>query len=107
MRLFIFIFSIYILVLSCIPCTDAEGAANNLIKTEQLTSSNPDHLSPQPDFCSPLCICNCCNVHVVPVTTTFPAVFHPLEEYIFPNMITSLHPSAAAAIWQPPRTVIG
>ncbi|MBV8251154.1 MAG: hypothetical protein JO154_01005 [Chitinophaga sp.] len=107
MKLFIYILSIYILALSCIPCNDADAAVNNLIKSEQLTSSAADHHSAQPDFCSPLCICSCCNVQVMPVTTTFLAVFHPLAIYIFPNIIPTLQPSAAASIWQPPRPVIG
>ena len=51
--------SIYIIALSCLPCTDAEGYIENntaVVKNQEKAIS--EHHA---DSCSPFCICNCCH----------------------------------------------
>lgn len=63
MNYFTFIFSLYFLVLSIVPCTDIH--ATDIPATQALKVVLSDHHTDCPhekeqDFCPPFCICNCC-----------------------------------------------
>ncbi len=63
MKAFVFIFSIYLLAIAVLPCSDAE----NECRTETAASSfvqQHSHQTDHNDFCSPLCTCNCCNLTI-------------------------------------------
>ncbi|MFB6457980.1 DUF6660 family protein [Chitinophaga sp. Hz27] len=106
MKLFVYIFSIYIVLLSCLPCNDA-AAVNDQLKQELVHSTDTDHPHSQPDFCSPLCICSCCNVQVMPVTIHTYVPYHISSSHIFPSFQSDLYTARSMDVWQPPRTVIG
>lgn len=94
--------SFYILVLSCIPCHDATAAAGKDTVTISTLAAHTDHES-QPDACSPLCICSCCNVQVTPVSTVVYHFYHQRIMIAFPALPLAPLPAAADNIWQPPR----
>ncbi|PKB18014.1 DUF6660 family protein [Flavobacterium sp. 5] len=97
------ILSIYIIALSCLPCTDVEGNIGNkraLITThEKATSGHQD------DICSPFCICNCCHSFG----------FYKTADYLVSATIKINRESSKteyssvflsnfyASIWQPPK----
>ncbi|WP_435302826.1 DUF6660 family protein [Flavobacterium aestuarii] len=103
MKFIHFILSIYIIALSCLPCSDAVNDMDNKmvsVKTEDKSSA--DH---REDSCSPFCICNCCHN----------SGFYKTAEYITsaiikinskntkieysPVFLSGFHTS----IWQPPK----
>ena len=59
-RYFITIFSMYIMALTIMPCTDSVTCKND---SPASTSSNQhDHREDEADSCSPFCVCACCGV---------------------------------------------
>ncbi len=57
MRIFTFIFSLFILVLSIVPCSDDENCNEANI---ELSSDHADH-DHEEDSCTPFCTCSCCS----------------------------------------------
>jgi len=53
------ILSIYIIALSCLPCSDAGDYIKN--KKASVTTQEKSASGHQDDSCSPFCICNCCH----------------------------------------------
>lgn len=58
MRLFVFIFSTYLLALSIMPCTDMQNGQDDR-SSHQLEQTRDNH-SDSSDLCSPFCLCSCC-----------------------------------------------
>lgn len=98
------ILSIYIIALSCLPCTDAENNIRNKeisVRVQEKSASNEHH----DDACSPFCICNCCHSSGFYKTTDYVTsatieinTENPKIEYspvFFSNFSIS--------IWQPPK----
>ncbi|MBB1644015.1 MULTISPECIES: DUF6660 family protein [Bacteroidota] len=105
MKLFIFIFSIYFLALSLMPCTDACGMdTSNTSKSELSNTSNGQ--TKNGDLCSPFCSCATCHTVVNFTFQTFkineakPSLSKiqkfPLQNF---NFISNYHGN----IWQPPK----
>ncbi|MBO9731121.1 MAG: hypothetical protein J7623_20960 [Chitinophaga sp.] len=105
MKWLLYIFSCYLLLLSCMPCTDNNGMAGSSGVPSALLSTSHNHESSQPDFCSPLCICSCCNVQVTP-GAPLTVYFHVQQAVIdYPVMPVNPLPSSFDKIWQPPQLV--
>lgn len=70
--MFAALFSLFLLTLTLVPCTDAvEGAHEHTAQTHQHAHSAPIHEHEgEADDCSPLCQCQCCHVNVT-LTSTF------------------------------------
>ncbi|MBC9933367.1 DUF6660 family protein [Chitinophaga qingshengii] len=99
MKWLIYLLSVYILVLSCIPCDDARAA---VYQSAEVTAAG-EHHHEAADFCSPLCICSCCNVQVTPATVIhFPYIHHQVL-IEFPVLREAQLPLLYTTIWQPPR----
>lgn len=94
------ILSVYVLVLTAMPCNDVHAANTNSVSIE-LTKQNPNPAN-DADLCSPFCFCHCCQ------TLLFPSFFNSsfvniaettldikLKEPAFLSPVTS--------IWQPPK----
>lgn len=107
MKFLIFLLSIYLASLSCMPCADIE--VNSTAHSKEVASHkkepSQDH---EKDSCSPFCICNCCGAQILnysPVINfEFPAVVAVIEtkESIYkPSFISNFYGS----IWQPPQIV--
>ena len=104
-KIIAFIFSLYILLLSGMPCTDAQDC--NLPTTTQVsTTQNHGNHQHESEHCPPLCHCSCCSVAVskMPLLTI---------SYLKPATIskqkTSFYQSHhltgfLEAVWQPPKS---
>ena len=83
-----------------IPCADAEQVSEEFIEYHQ-TNDDHDHNSEE-DFCSPLCVCNCCHTNITLSTylSFFPDI-QPIQEF---NSFYLDHQSKIYfSIWQPPK----
>lgn len=101
MKWLLYILSCYIVLLSCIPCNDYQAVNNGV--AVQLSTSH-DHET-QPDYCSPLCVCSCCNVQATPAAAV--AVYFIAQRVMIDYPVLPLNPlpSLPGAIWQPPQLV--
>ncbi|WP_430971575.1 DUF6660 family protein [Sunxiuqinia rutila] len=94
------ILSVYIMVLTAMPCDDVHAANTNSVSLE-LVKKSPNQTN-DIDLCSPFCFCHCCQ------TLSFPSFFRisnvnlvkitldiKLKEPAFSSPI--------APIWQPPK----
>lgn len=98
------LFSAYILLLNCIPCSDQENWQNeNSEQTYQTTTDHSDH-NHEADFCSPFCTCSCCgqtcrvsSFHI-PLKPAFSTVSSEV-----PTFQTSRIQEVFLPIWQPPK----
>jgi len=101
MRLIACILSVYILLLSVLPCPDVpeDHVTHTIELTQQAADSHADHT----DHCSPFCTCSCCSVPVIYASYGFQFNdFSLLEEHctVFkPSYISIIQTS----IWQPPK----
>lgn len=110
MKYFYYIFSLYFLVLSFLPCNDSEHTiVRSLYQTEYVTKNdhqqeNHSHCN---DFCSPFCTCACCGMTLNLQATfnyTAPFEFIPIPivsenfSYQSPNSLQYLQ-----GVFQPPK----
>lgn len=104
MKCFLAIFSVYFLALSLMPCTDALGMNAQNTSNIEITKAHNNETEHN-DFCSPFCICNCCNT---PISITFNALSikanktttSKLKIPIFNFFFVSNY---FGNIWQPPK----
>ncbi len=103
MRFVAVIFSIYMLVLTAIPCIDSYYDVNSPYKTELTQENHASHHHNDSDNCSPFCTCNCCATSVVFHTQMAQLTcFSFTAKQYFP--VTSVFISDPLAnIWQPPK----
>lgn len=100
MKYFAFILSVYVLVLTGIPCVDVPK--DNTMQKNELSNSSSDHHEHTTDLCSPFCTCDCC---VSPILTnssiqfTCTSIVQKLLSEYSNSFISSLY----ATIWQPPK----
>lgn len=105
MKVFTIIFSIYILALSIMPCSDAFNDCNRITTVRESTLAH-NHQSDHNDFCSPFCTCSCCSISVYPnanfvsFSIAKPAVgskvAYPIRDFSF---VSNFYGN----IWQPPK----
>jgi len=111
MKLTIKIFTLYLLVMSLVPCGDGGGGileiANHLLGTEHQHISDHDQHSNGcgDDTCSPFCVCSCCSISINIATNT-----ELKDNYIIlisRNVLSynsDFYPSSfSSSIWQPPK----
>lgn len=101
------ILSFILLVLSCLPCADADkdvivDAAGKVV------AHTDDHSKElHTDLCSPFCICNCCGAQILNFTPTlvFEVASVPAEYIEKPQIIynSNLASQFSGGIWQPPQ----
>lgn len=101
MKLFAFILSFYILVLTAIPCID-KPEDNTLQKTE-IAPKTTDNQHQDIDHCSPFCTCNCCSSpkiqqNIAIEFNNYQFLLECFSEYS--SILVSYH---FASIWQPPQ----
>jgi primosomal protein N' len=108
MKFFSVIFSLYILVLSCLPCGDADEC--KVADSENMTISKEKHPEHQQDTedCSPFCTCACCGSTIVyhfqglvSMTEESPSFFPLRERIVIKN--DSFASNFYGNIWQPPK----
>ncbi|MDE1192707.1 MAG: hypothetical protein PW786_11295 [Arachidicoccus sp.] len=105
MRIFAYIFSIYLLALSAVPCRDIyKICPNNTIIKELSQSQN--HEANRDDACSPFCTCSCCNLSANPKFTFLKIEITKLivvSKITFPIQDFSFVSNYYGNIWQPPK----
>lgn len=106
-RIAVFLYALFILALSLVPCGDRaisyETFQNSIELSSKTTHSQP---SPDIDFCTPFCTCVCCAT---------PTVVYPIFFIVKPDVlliktglshfVKDLIPNFIPFIWQPPRIV--
>ncbi len=73
MKIFAYILSIFILVLTAIPCADKPQ--DNTLQKVELSNTTSNHPSDF-DHCTPFCTCQCCqtNIYFPSISAPFTAV---------------------------------
>jgi hypothetical protein len=103
MKFLLFLLSIYLLALGCLPCADADCAGTETIVEAKATHTSDCHSE---ESCPPFCTCNCCSIQITAVNTTGHSTL-PLQQEIAARPATlfdqPLITRAGNNIWQPPR----
>ncbi|OFX17468.1 MAG: hypothetical protein A2033_12100 [Bacteroidetes bacterium GWA2_31_9] len=101
MKLFSFIFSIYIISLLVYPCQESSEISSH--NTEQSQNTNHSHNEQDCHSCAPFCICNCCQVNTLTsLKVSVKAIPAILEKITFIYKETSVK-DIVLTIWQPPK----
>jgi len=102
MKIFACILSVYIMVLTAIPCVDKPEDIT--MQKMEITQNNTDSHQNDVDHCSPFCTCNCCASPVIQlnVLVNFEGFPFLLESYSS-ELATDFVSCPTKSIWQPPR----
>ena len=98
MRHLAFILSIYVVVLTAIPCVDVQIAS-----LESAQQSQQDHHQGEGDHCSPFCTCNCCATSVIFQDLQVQLSSFAFVEKQYTFYATGSYHGPVATIWQPPK----
>lgn len=96
-----------ILVLSCMPCSDAGKVSYR--QDRNLAASTTDHTSghtdEHQDLCSPFCQCSCCSLaYALPILSVPAAAPAPaFGDKTFAALIQQCPAGIALPVWQPPQ----
>lgn len=104
------ILSFILLVLSCLPCADADKDAVYDANGKVLAEKHFDHSKElHSDLCSPFCVCNCCGAQVLSFTPSLSfsiredfTAFVEKPEIVYKTHFASMF---SGSIWQPPQIV--
>jgi len=104
LRLFL---TIYFAVLTVLPCNDVKAQSISGDSTKISIYTGDSHSKDKGDICSPLCICNCCQMvvgsfKIVPVLT-FP---EKIKSYYSGKILFQKNDFVYLVydqIWQPPK----
>src|SRR5690606_36922533 len=104
MRFLLCIFSLYLLALTAMPCSDM----SNNCETATTSITKPvthNHQSDGDDACGPFCFCSCCSVSTNPKITALEfQIAKPITSTItYPVRDFSLISNYYGNIWQPPK----
>jgi hypothetical protein len=102
MKFFVCILSIYILVLTAIPCIDKPDD-HRFAKNEKTSCTN-SHQQHEGNQCSPFCTCNCCVTPVIyqDLVISFDS-FSYVEKNFFSHYKSAIFSFHLSSIWQPPQ----
>ena len=101
MKIFAYIFSIYILTLTAIPCVDLPEE-NAMLKTVNISDSTTNHQN-ENDYCSPFCSCSCCVTPIIYQVFTVEFKCYPIVQAFHPEINSIFISSPCYTIWQPPK----
>lgn len=106
MNIFRLILAMYFMVLSVMPCEDVHQQSGSK-KTELSFNVDESHSKDKGDICSPLCICNCCQITVtafkMDVSVNIPK---QIQTYFSKKILFQKNNFAYQVydhIWQPPK----
>lgn len=105
MKWFVYLLSCYILVLSCLPCSDA-GVHTGRQTMQTVQQAADSHTLPhqqQEDLCSPFCFCSCCNIQAAPQAPFLFNFIDPRPSLSYSLLYVSPLTAVSDNIWQPPR----
>ncbi|WP_212003841.1 DUF6660 family protein [Chitinophaga sp. HK235] len=105
MKWLLFIFSIYVLTLSAVPCCGNDYCCEEetaLTKDSQQHNEHENHNKPELP-CSPFFSCNTCHGVVIPEITKSEPETIPLPGNIYYDHTKQSLPEFPTSIWQPPQ----
>lgn len=103
MKLLPLLFSLYILLLSCIPCSDNNVCSDSTAAFDISAPTHDDH-DHHNDLCSPFCVCICCGMSIVPgYTFTASAAEIHTHQTTSPTYASHFISEVYVNIWQPPK----
>jgi hypothetical protein len=106
MNLLRFLLAFYFLALSLMPCEDVQKKSGSNFSQQSFTIGE-SHSKDKEDICSPLCICNCCQMTVA--TFKMDALLeipHQVQFYFSKKILFQKNNFAYQVydhIWQPPK----
>lgn len=105
MRVFLIIWSVYLLGLSLAPCSDTLNGCEPV--EESTPYENHNHSNDADDSCTPFCHCACCSISLTVYNFNSLTVNEPLT-IIIPHTepfwtYSESHSSYFGSIWQPPK----
>ncbi|RYZ33243.1 MAG: hypothetical protein EOP49_36195 [Sphingobacteriales bacterium] len=109
MRFSCSLLAIIMLVLSCIPCSDAKAMAVEETSLSSTAPLNTEHQQAtdeeHTDDCSPFCQCACCAfLYVMPLPAASATAARPLDaDKVFASFLQKQPVSIAIPVWQPPQ----
>src|ERR1043165_568549 len=103
MKLFTFLFSIYLLFLTCMPCGDVAGEENRLGKQTAI-EKEMDHHNHTTKACTPFCCCSCCSTSVIFQAFILIDIYKPTFQSVNGDYCAFYISKDFHSIWQPPRT---
>jgi hypothetical protein len=108
MKVFCFIFTVYILFLSLQPCEEMTAVADLRADSsqEETKIQNGEQTGEKSDDCSPFCICSCCHfstayqLKTFSVTNKITASIISRPNFSYQNPYYQIYKTS---IWQPPK----
>jgi len=105
MNLLRLVLAIYFAALSVMPCEDVQKQSGS--ETQLLLVSNDSHPKDKSDICSPLCVCNCCQMTVTAFKMDAVAnIPKQIQTYFSKKILFQKNNFAYQVydhIWQPPK----
>lgn len=95
------ILALVILVLSVVPCTDAN--AMNSKATTEITKTSYQHDNPLNDTCPPICSCSCCTDSPIPQVIAKLILVKPELKKRYNTIYSSFIKGISLSVWQPPK----
>lgn len=103
MKLLFLFLSLYLLVLSCIPCNDSKEC-NMATPVEVYASNNHQEHNHSKEACTPFCTCSCCAASAFynPISKA-QIVKEDFQSIKYPIHNENLNTEVSYSIWQPPK----
>lgn len=101
MKLFVYILSLYILVLTAIPCIDKPD--DHSLQKSVISSNTAENHHHEIDHCSPFCTCNCCSSSKIQQQIVIEFNFTEFLLARFSEKSPSSVSVPPDSVWQPPR----
>ena len=103
MKLLFLFLSLYLLVLSCIPCNDSKEC-NMATPVEVYASNNHQEHNHSKEACTPFCTCSCCAASAFynPIGKA-QVVKEDFQSIKYPIHNKNLNTEVSYSIWQPPK----
>lgn len=98
MKYWVFILSLYLVSLSCLPCGDTAP-----VSPQGATPVLTQDVSHESHACTPFCACACCMFAVVPAQATHFRFLDPETRRTDAVYPPAFYAQASHAIWHPPQ----
>ena len=103
MKICSFIFSFFLLYISCLPCGDSQECNQKALQTITATTNHQDHQHSN-EACTPFCSCSCCPASVISQPLAKVQSERPFPgSQKFPLQNDSFLSQEFSSIWQPPK----
>ncbi|HCQ30039.1 MAG TPA: hypothetical protein DIU39_07120 [Flavobacteriales bacterium] len=107
MKIFSFIFALYIVVLNVYPCTDSDLAQINHDSVFENIPHKHQDSSDDTETCSPFCVCDCGVILTVQPIFAISFNILPRERKIeIPTTLTQKPKTISFSVWRPPTQTV-